>query len=133
MKIGLLGFGVVGKGFYDLTRARDDMQIAKVVGKYKTGRYREYPHLVRHFRVKELTIHCDKPTPINLDGELRMAQTVDISLAREKIRFFYPKGLTWKKETPAEKYSSSKAYVNIPRKRMSTAMVVVNTNTNKCD
>ena len=31
MKIGLLGFGVVGKGFYDLTRGRSDMQIAKVV------------------------------------------------------------------------------------------------------
>ncbi len=31
MKIGLLGFGVVGKGFYDLTRMRSDMQISKVV------------------------------------------------------------------------------------------------------
>lgn len=31
MKIGLLGFGVVGKGFYDLTRGRTDMEIAKVV------------------------------------------------------------------------------------------------------
>ncbi len=31
MKIGLLGFGVVGRGFYDLTRARTDMQIKKVV------------------------------------------------------------------------------------------------------
>jgi len=31
MKIGLLGFGVVGKGFYDLIRDRDDMQIKKVV------------------------------------------------------------------------------------------------------
>ncbi len=31
MKIGLLGFGIVGKGFYDLTRGRTDMQIAKVV------------------------------------------------------------------------------------------------------
>ncbi len=31
MKIGLLGFGVVGRGVYDLTAARDDMQVAKVV------------------------------------------------------------------------------------------------------
>ncbi len=31
MKIGLLGFGVVGKGFYDLTRMRTDMQIAKIL------------------------------------------------------------------------------------------------------
>ena len=31
MKIGLLGFGVVGKGLYDLTQSRDDIQIAKVL------------------------------------------------------------------------------------------------------
>ncbi len=31
MKIGLLGFGVVGRGVYDLTAQRDDIQVAKVV------------------------------------------------------------------------------------------------------
>ena len=31
MKIGLLGFGVVGRGVYDLTADREDMQVAKVV------------------------------------------------------------------------------------------------------
>ena len=31
MKIGLLGFGVVGRGVYDLTATRDDMTVAKVV------------------------------------------------------------------------------------------------------
>ena len=31
MKIGLLGFGVVGRGVYDLTAERTDMQVAKVV------------------------------------------------------------------------------------------------------
>ena len=31
MKIGLLGFGVVGKGLYDLTQSREDIQIRKVL------------------------------------------------------------------------------------------------------
>ena len=31
MRIGLLGFGVVGKGVYDLTAERDDMQVVKVL------------------------------------------------------------------------------------------------------
>ena len=31
MKIGLLGFGVVGRGVYDLTAGRDDIKVAKVV------------------------------------------------------------------------------------------------------
>ena len=67
-----------------------------VIGKYKDGRFRELPKLVRHFRVKELTIRCDGPTPINLDGELRTAQTVHIEVAKEKVRFFYPKDLSYR-------------------------------------
>ena len=31
MKIGLLGFGVVGRGVYEITRAREDMQVTKVL------------------------------------------------------------------------------------------------------
>ena len=31
MKIGLLGFGVVGRGVYDITAKRDDMQVSKIV------------------------------------------------------------------------------------------------------
>ena len=66
-----------------------------VIGKYKNGRYRELPKLIRHFRTDHLRILCDGPTPINLDGELRQGQQIDISLADEKLRFFYPKGLSW--------------------------------------
>ena len=77
------------------------LQVPVVVGKYKNGRYKELPKLVRHFRVKELTIRCDKPTPINLDGELRTAETVHITVAPEKLRFFYPKDLTFQPAAPA--------------------------------
>ena len=31
MRIGLLGFGTVGKGVYELTSARDDMQVVRVL------------------------------------------------------------------------------------------------------
>ena len=71
-------------------------QVPGVIGKYKDGRYAELPHLVRHLKTDAIKITCDKPTPINLDGELRMAQTVEMKVAEEKIRFFYPKGLSWK-------------------------------------
>ena len=72
------------------------LQVPGVVGKYKSGRYKELPHLVQHFRTKKITIHCDKETSINLDGELRRGKTVSMSIAKEKIRFFYPKGLVWR-------------------------------------
>ena len=73
------------------------LQVAQVVGKYKAGKFKELPHLVRHFRTDRLKITCDKPTPINLDGELRMAQTVEFKISDRKLRFFYPKDLTWKR------------------------------------
>ena len=77
------------------------LQVAGVVGKYKAGKYKELPHLVRHFKTNAVTIRCDKPTSINLDGELRVAETVHIRIADEKIRFFYPKGLTYATKEPA--------------------------------
>ena len=78
------------------------LQVAGVVGKYKAGRYKELPRLVRHFRTKKVKISCDQPTAINLDGELRVAREVTMSLADAKLRFFYPKGLTWAVKEPVE-------------------------------
>ena len=75
-------------------------KVLEVVGKYKNGRYAEFPELIRHFRTDRVKILCDKPTSINLDGELRVAETIDIRIADEKIRFFYPKGLVWRKKIP---------------------------------
>ena len=71
-------------------------QVPGIIGKYKNGRYKELPQLVRHMRVKSLRIRCDKATPVNLDGEVRTAQVVDFKVANEKLRFFYPKGLVWR-------------------------------------
>ena len=76
------------------------LQVAGVIGKYKSGRYKELSHLVRHFKTDKVTIRCDKPTAINLDGELRTATTVEMSVATEKVRFFYPKGLTFAAKEP---------------------------------
>ena len=75
-------------------------QVPFIIGKYKNGRYKELSHVARYIRSDAIKITCDKETPINLDGELRTATTVEMKVAQEKIRFFYPKGLTW--QQPAE-------------------------------
>ena len=75
------------------------LKVAEVIGKYKDGKYKQLDKLIRHLKTKEITIVCDKPTPINLDGELRMAQEVKMSVAEEKVRFFYPKGLSFAAKT----------------------------------
>ena len=72
-------------------------QIPGIIGKYKNGRYKELSHVARYFRTDKLTVTCDGETPINLDGEIRTARKAEFSVADEKIRFFYPKGLHWKK------------------------------------
>ena len=77
------------------------LQVPGVVGKYKDGRYKELPRLVTHYRTDKVEILCDKPTPINLDGELRTSDKVEIIIAQEKLRFFYPKGLSWSVKDPA--------------------------------
>ena len=79
-----------------LVKGVSRLMVAKVIGVYKNGKYATLPHLVRRFTTDRVKIYCDKPSPLNLDGELRMSDVADIRLAEEKIRFFYPKGLTWK-------------------------------------
>ena len=90
-------------GFLDvlLVNKVSRLQVPGVIGKYKGGKYRQLPHLVQHFRTKELKILCDKPTGINLDGEARVYKDVHIRIADEKLRFFYPKELTWQAQAPA--------------------------------
>ena len=77
------------------------LQVSSIVGKYKNGQYKDYPDIIRHFRTDSLKILCDKPTAINLDGELRTSDVVNISVAKEKVRFFYPKDLSWQAKEPA--------------------------------
>lgn len=74
--------------------------VLKFIGKYKAGRYAELPNLVRHIQTDRLRITCDKPTNLNLDGEQRMEQVIDISVSPKKIRFFYPKELSWRTANP---------------------------------
>ena len=77
------------------------LQVPAVIGKYKNGRYKELPKLVRHLKTDAIRILCDKPTPVNLDGEMITAQVVDMRVAEEKLRFFYPRGLSFAAKEPA--------------------------------
>ena len=71
-----------------------------IIGKYKDGHYKELEKYARYIKTDSVKITCDGPTAINLDGELRTATVADFRVAEEKIRFFYPRGLSWQaKET----------------------------------
>ena len=78
------------------------LQVPGIIGKYKNGRYRELPELVRHFRTDRVRIVCDGPSAVNLDGELRVAKEVEMRIAPEKVNFFFPRGLHWRANTAEE-------------------------------
>ena len=70
-------------------------QVPSLIVKYKQGRYKELPEYITHYRTDHLDIHSPTPTAVNLDGELKMETDIHMAIAEEKVRFFYPKGLTW--------------------------------------
>ncbi len=98
-----------GSGFYPLPCSEPDdglldvlvvkaisrFTVAKVIGKYKTGRFDELPEMISHYRAKKITIACDTESEINLDGELLMAKTAEFEIQPRALRFFYPRGLTY--------------------------------------
>ena len=75
------------------------LEVPLIIGKYKDGRYKELPKIARHFRTDKVRIICDKESAINLDGEIRFAKEVEFRISDKKLRLFYPKELSWKKET----------------------------------
>lgn len=83
-----------------LVKKLSRVQAAMVIGKYKDGRYKELPELVRHIRADRIRILFDKETPINLDGELRRATEAEIRISPNRLRFFYPKDLSWQTAVP---------------------------------
>ncbi len=78
-----------------LVKAVSRLTVANVIGKYKAGRYEDIPELVKHFRCRRIEVLCDRPSEINLDGELLMAKQAVFEVVPQAVRFFYPKGLTY--------------------------------------
>ena len=101
-----------GGGFYAIPDAQPDdgkldillvkklrlWQIPNALTKYKAGRYKELGTIARHIRTDAITIRCDCDSPVNLDGEIRMAKEAHVKISDKKIRFFYPKGLKYRME-----------------------------------
>lgn len=74
----------------------DLLLVAKVIGNYQKGEYADYPHLIRHFRTDRITIRCLEESVVNLDGEALRGENVTFSIAGEKLRFAYPRGLCYR-------------------------------------
>ena len=90
-----------------LIRKISRLTVAKVISQFKAGKYAELPQYVQFFRAKKVHITCDKRSEINLDGEMLMAKEATFEIVPQAIRFFYPKGLTYRTKTPVGASSAS--------------------------
>ena len=75
------------------------IQVAKVIGKYADGQYRQLPDLVDHVQCSKITITADRDMVVNVDGEALKAKTVHMTIMPKALRVFFPSGLKWSGET----------------------------------
>ena len=68
-------------------------RVSSLLKKYQQGRYREVPEAILHRRCRAVTIGCDKPSVVNVDGEALFTTEARIEVVPRALRFFYPKGL----------------------------------------
>lgn len=71
------------------------LQVAMIIGKYQSGKYAQYPQLIRHIRTDCITIRSEQSNVINLDGEALYAREACFRISDRRMRFFYPSGLTY--------------------------------------
>ena len=71
------------------------LQIAKVIGKYQNGQYKQFPDLIRSFRTTSIRVQCTEESVVNVDGEALGSQDVTFTVVPRALRFFYPVGLTY--------------------------------------
>lgn len=81
-----------------LVRKVSIVQVAAIIGKYKAGKYADFPQYFRHYQTDRLTVRCDRTEVVNLDGEARFGKDVEIRMSDRKLRFFYPRALNYQPE-----------------------------------
>lgn len=78
-----------------LVKAVSRLTVAKIIGKYKAGQYRDFPDVIRHLRCRRIRVQSDRDSVINLDGEARFSADAEFTVLPKALRFFYPRGLTY--------------------------------------
>ncbi len=78
-------------------------QLARYVGKYSHGRYKELPgHIVRSWHGDAVTLSSDREMVAVVDGETLWGKAFTIRLSDKKVNFFRPAGVEMEVEkTPA--------------------------------
>lgn len=68
----------------------------RLVGKYGSGKYRDYPDLIWYRQGETVTVRGRKELVAVVDGEALRAREMTIGLSDKKVNFFYPAGLSYR-------------------------------------
>ena len=74
-----------------LIKAVSRLKLARVVGDYAGGNYKEMRDIIRHIPGRSVTIEGQKPFFVNYDGETVLARQAAFALSSHKLRFIIPK------------------------------------------
>ena len=69
-----------------------------LVGKYATGRYRDYPQLIKSYQGRQVRLASadHRPLVVCVDGEVLRTQACTIRLSERTVNFFYPADLDYR-------------------------------------
>lgn len=73
------------------------LTVAALIQKFARGEIGEIPQAILR-QGREMKIHCDRVSAVNVDGERVDGQELSIALSDKKVQFFYPVGASWRAE-----------------------------------
>ena len=69
------------------------LKVAKVVGRYSKGRFRELGNIVTHIRGGYVEIGADREFIVNIDGEIIHTENVCFKAVPKGVNFLFPLGM----------------------------------------
>ena len=68
-------------------------QVAKIVGRYAKGMFRDFPKIFTYIRGQGMEIECDREFVVNIDGEALYTDKICFKLVPKGINFVFPSEL----------------------------------------
>ena len=66
--------------------------LARLLKYYASGRYAEYPDVIKYVPGRHIVIEDDREFSVSIDGEAMFTKRADMRLVRNGVNFIYPKG-----------------------------------------
>ena len=98
-----------GKLDFVLIKTLPRLRFLKGVGKFRTGDQSDFRDLITYIQGTSVAVKSAFPVPVNLDGEIVYAQSMEFSVIPNALSFVLPVRLSARREGAASPESSSAA------------------------